>query len=95
MRDKRTPKDVCGEATSQFDYGFRCIYFLVFETALDIAFFFYTAYSSLILIASFFNIVNVTWLRFNELCLHPYRREHHYCSEKFKARQEFSVLTWD
>ena len=42
----------------------------------------------------FFNIVNVTSLRFNKLCLHPYHREHHYCSEKFKARQEFSVLTW-
>ena len=42
-----------------------------------------------------FNIVNVTSLRFNKLCLHPYHREHHYCSENFKARQEFSVLTCD
>ena len=37
--------------SSQFDYDFRCIYFLVFETAYYVAFFFYTA--SLIRIASF------------------------------------------
>ena len=81
--------------SSWFNYGFRCIYFLVFETALYITFFVYTAYSSLRHASLLFNIVNVTSLRFNKLCLHPYHREHHDCSENFKARQEFSVLTCD
>ena len=31
-------------------------------------------------------MVNVSSLRFNKLCLHPYRLEHHYCSEKYLKR---------
>ena len=63
--------------------NFRCIYFLVFETAFYIAFFVYTTYCNHRFASHrfFFNVVNVSSLRFNKLCLHPYRREHHYRSE--------------
>ena len=79
--------------SSQFDYDFRCIYFLVFETAFYVAFFFYTAYSSLIRIASFSTLLTSHGFASMNFLYIPIVVS--ICNEKFKARQEFSVLTWD
>ena len=51
--------------------------------------------SSLRFASLLFNIVNVSSLRFNKLCLHPFVVSIIIVAKVLKARQQFSVLTWD